>query len=196
MSSAVQPRIPPLEPPYAPELAAMLDKWMPPGSGLEPPALFRTLGRHEELASRARPLGAGILANGLVPPRVREVLIHRTCALTGAEYEWGVHVMGFGRPLGFSEEHLAATVHGTADDPVWAPAERAAFRLADELHACDQHRLRCDLGGADGALLRRRGDRALPGRGVVPRDLLRHQRRPPAARGVGGNISRRRQSGP
>lgn len=135
MSSPVAPRIAPLEPPYAPELAAMLEKWMPPGSGMEPLALFRTLGHHEELASRARPLGAGILSKGLVAPRVREVMIHRTCALTGAEYEWGVHVMGFGRPLGFLEEQLASTVHGTADDPVWAPEERAAFRLADELHA-------------------------------------------------------------
>ena len=99
-------RIAALEPPYDPETEAMLARWMPPGSGVEPLALFRTLGRHEELASRSRPLGAGILGKGLVPPRLREVMIHRTCALTGAEYEWGVHVMGFGRPLGFTDEQI------------------------------------------------------------------------------------------
>ena len=61
-------------------------------------------------------------------------MIHRTCALTGAEYEWGVHVLGFGKPLGFSDEQLASTVHGNADDPVWSDDERVVFRLADELH--------------------------------------------------------------
>ena len=127
-------RIAALEAPYAPETEAMLAKWMPPGSGVEPLALFRTLGRHEELASRARPLGAGILGKGLVPPRLREVMIHRTCALTGAEYEWGVHVMGFGRPLGFTDKHLASTVSGSAQDPVWEPAEAAVFAMADALH--------------------------------------------------------------
>src|SRR5919108_2647762 len=70
----------------------------------------------------------------MVEPRLREVMIHRTCALTGAEYEWGVHVMGFGKPLGFTDEQLASTVDGDARDPVWSDAERAVFRLADELH--------------------------------------------------------------
>jgi 4-carboxymuconolactone decarboxylase len=127
-------RIAPVEPPYDPELKEMLDKWMPPDSGMEPLALFRTLALHPELASRARPLGSGILGRGLVAPPLREVMIHRTCALTGAEYEWGVHVLGFAKPLGFSDEQLASTVHGDADDPVWSDAERSVFRLADELH--------------------------------------------------------------
>ena len=130
-----QVRIPPLEPPYDPEVKAMLDKWMPPNSGVEPLRLFRTFGVHDELASRMRPLGAGILGRGRVEPRLREVIIHRTCALTGAEYEWGVHVMGFGRPLGFTDEQLASTVHGSADDSCWSEQEAAVFRLADELHS-------------------------------------------------------------
>jgi 4-carboxymuconolactone decarboxylase len=133
-----RPRIPPLEPPYEPELERMLEKWMPPNSELEPLALFRTLGRHADLFSRALPLGAGILGHGLVEPRLREVMIHRTCALTGAEYEWGVHVSSFGRPLGFTDEQLASTVRGSAGDPVWSQAERAVLGLADELHETSQ----------------------------------------------------------
>src|ERR1700760_4650980 len=132
--SAATPRIAPLEPPYAPEVKAMLDKWMPPDSGMEPLALFRTLGVHAELASRMRPLGAGILGNGQLEPRLLEVMIHRTCALTGAEYEWVVHVMAFGKPLGFSDEQLASTVHGGPDDRCWDDHERSVLRLADELH--------------------------------------------------------------
>lgn len=129
-----EPRIAPLEPPYEPELKAILDKWMPPNSGVEPLALFRTLAVHPELASRARPLGAGILGKGLVEPRLREVMIHRTCALTGAEYEWGVHAVAYGKPLGFTDEQLTSTAQGSADDDVWSDAERVVFRLAEELH--------------------------------------------------------------
>jgi 4-carboxymuconolactone decarboxylase len=130
------PRIAPLEPPYEPEVEAALLKWMPPNSPLEPLRLFRTLQVHEQLASRMRVVGAGILGGkALVPPPLREVVIHRTCALVGAEYEWGVHVSAFGRPLGFTDEQLHSTVHGSPDDPCWGVDQSAVFRLSDELHA-------------------------------------------------------------
>jgi alkylhydroperoxidase family enzyme len=128
-------RIEPLAPPYDPDTEAALLKWMPPGSPIEPLRLFRTLVVHDTLASRMRPLGAGILgSSALVPAALREVMIHRTCALTGAEYEWGVHVIGFGRPLGLSEEQLRSTVHGSFEDPCWDTEQSVVFRLADELH--------------------------------------------------------------
>ncbi len=130
------PRIAPLEPPYPPDIEAALSKWMPPGSPVEPLRLFRTLVLHDTLASRMRPLGAGILGTtARVPAPLREVMIHRTCALTGAEYEWGVHVVGFGRPLGLSDEQLHATVHGSFSDDCWDAEQSSVFRLADELHA-------------------------------------------------------------
>ena len=132
--NAAAARIAPLEPPYEASVKTMLDRWMPPNSEMEPLRLFRTLGLHAELTSRMRPLGAGILGHGLLEPRLREVMIHRTCALCGAEYEWGVHAVAFGRPLGFSDQQLASTVRGDAGDPVWSEAERAVYRLADELH--------------------------------------------------------------
>jgi 4-carboxymuconolactone decarboxylase len=128
------PRIAPLEPPYLPETEALLKKWMPPGSAIEPLALFRTLAVHDELAARMRPLGAGILGHGRVGPREREIVIHRTCARTGAEYEWGVHVLAYGRPLGLSDDQIAATVNGAADDPAWSERDALLIRLADELH--------------------------------------------------------------
>src|SRR5438552_8948232 len=89
------PRIAPLEPPYAPEALEALTKWMPPGSGAEPLKLFRTLTRHPTLSARMRPLGAALLGRGTIPLRARELLILRTCARCGAEYEWGVHVTAF-----------------------------------------------------------------------------------------------------
>ncbi|HEX3518603.1 MAG TPA: hypothetical protein VHT29_06175 [Solirubrobacteraceae bacterium] len=129
------PRIAPLEPPYSPDVATSLESWMPPESPLEPLRLFRTLVIHDRLASRMRAVGAGILGAGaLIEPRLREVVIHRTCALTGAHYEWGVHARAFGRPLGFSDAQLHSTVHGSAGDECWDAEQACVFRLADELH--------------------------------------------------------------
>jgi alkylhydroperoxidase family enzyme len=127
-------RIAPLEPPYQPHVKALLDKWMPPEPAVEPLALFRTLAVHDELFSRMLPLGAGILGHGRVEARLREVMIHRTCALCDAEYEWGVHAVNFGKPLGLTDAQLFSTVHGSADDPVWSEPEALVFRLADALH--------------------------------------------------------------
>jgi 4-carboxymuconolactone decarboxylase len=132
--TAAEPRIAPLEPPYDPATEELLNKWMPPGGAIEPLALFRTLAVHDELSSRMRPLGAGILGHGRIEPREREIVIHRACARAGAEYEWGVHALAFGAPLGLSDEQLAATVHGDADDPAWSEDDRLLIRLVDELH--------------------------------------------------------------
>jgi alkylhydroperoxidase family enzyme len=128
------PRIAPLEPPYSPDVEEMLRKWMPPDTAVEPLALFRTLVVHESLAARMRPLGAGILGHGLLGPRDRELMIHRTCARCGAEYEWGIHAAFFGPQVRFTRRELEATVTGPADDPVWSDRERAVLTLADELH--------------------------------------------------------------
>jgi len=132
--TATGPRIAPLEPPYEPELEAMLRKWMPPGSEMEPLALFRTLALHDDLMSRMRPLGAGILGHGRVDPRDREIVIHRTCARSGAEYEWGVHAVAFAEAVGLTKEQIAATATGAADDPAWSENDALLVRLADDLH--------------------------------------------------------------
>src|SRR5580698_6760465 len=115
------PRIAPLEPPYDPEIAAALAKWMPPGSKVEPLKLFRTLVRSPEISSRLRALGAGILGpSSLIAPREREILIDRTAALCGCEYEWGVHATAYGKTAGLTPEAVIATAAGGADDPVWS----------------------------------------------------------------------------
>ena len=133
-SVSSRPRIAPLQPPYDPQLEESLRKWMPPGAEVEPLKLFRTLNVNEDLASRMRPLGAGILGHGRVQPRERELVIARTCARAGAEYEWGVHALAFARPLGVSDAQLAASVHGGASDPAWEPGDGDLIALADELH--------------------------------------------------------------
>jgi alkylhydroperoxidase family enzyme len=127
-----QPRIAPLEPPYEPQVAETLRRMMPPD--VEPLRLFRTVARNPAVLDRFRTIGAYILNFGRVDPLDREVLLHRTCARCGCEYEWGVHAVAFGRPLGMTEEQLRATVLGGPDAPVWSPRQRLLVRLADELH--------------------------------------------------------------
>jgi alkylhydroperoxidase family enzyme len=127
------PRIAPLDPPYQLETATLLAKWMGP-TDEEPLRLFRTLAVHHELASRMRPLGAGILGHPRLDPRERELLILRTCARAGAEYEWGVHAVAFGKPLGLSDAQLAATVRGDPEDPGWSGAEAQLIAAADALY--------------------------------------------------------------
>jgi alkylhydroperoxidase family enzyme len=129
----VPPRIAPLDPPYPPTTAELLAKYMG-RFDQEPLKLFRTLAVHDELASRMRPLGAGILGHPRLAPRERELLILRTCARAGAEYEWGVHVVAFGAAVGLDEKQLAASAAGAPDDPAWSEADSQLIAAADALY--------------------------------------------------------------
>jgi alkylhydroperoxidase family enzyme len=94
----MNPRIAPLRPPYKPDIEAMLQKWMSAAPELESLKLFRTLALNRELAQRMGSLG-GLLRDGRrVEPREREIVIHRMTARCGAEYEWGVHAVVYGKP--------------------------------------------------------------------------------------------------
>ncbi|WP_328991848.1 carboxymuconolactone decarboxylase family protein [Kribbella sp. NBC_01245] len=98
----------PLAPPYDPDTEALLAKLMPPGSGFEPLRLFRLLAVHRDLADRVRPMASGLLNKGLLPARDREIVICRTTARSGAEYEWGIHAVIYGPVVGLSPEFLDA----------------------------------------------------------------------------------------
>ncbi|MEV5297693.1 carboxymuconolactone decarboxylase family protein [Amycolatopsis methanolica] len=89
------PRIAPLTPPYPPAIEDALRRWMAPHVAHDPLVLFRVLHRHPELASRMGALGAGLPAHGELPVADRELVIARTCARSGCEYEWGVHAVVF-----------------------------------------------------------------------------------------------------
>lgn len=129
------PRIAPLSPPYEPEVAAALAKWMPPGSALEPLKLFRTLYQNPQISSRMRPLGAGLLGSqSSLDPREREILIDRTCARCGCEYEWGVHVAAYGSAVGLDHAQLENTAGRVVDNVLWSEREQILIKLVDELH--------------------------------------------------------------
>ncbi len=123
-------RIAPIDPPYSEANTKLFDLVMPPG--MEPLELFRVIARNERIFSRF--MRAGVLDKGPIPIRDRELVIHRTTANCRAEYEWGVHVAAFGRPLEMGDDLLAATVHARWQDPIFSERQRTLVRLCDELH--------------------------------------------------------------
>lgn len=125
------PRIPPLPAEERDERTAELMAafpTMPDGSEMQ---LFATLARHPRLLKRWSAFGGLLLAGGTLPARDREVLILRTAANCGADYEWGHH-LDIGRRVGLSDEvmqALAGPAAGELDDP-----DALLVRAADELH--------------------------------------------------------------
>ena len=121
-------RIPPCEPPYDPIAAEDFAKIMPPG--VPPIRLFRTLAHNPRVLRRVR--RGGLLDLGSISLREREIVILRTTALCRSEYEWGVHLVFFGKAAGFTAEQIAATVSG--DPAPFSDRERLLFALCEELH--------------------------------------------------------------
>ena len=129
------PRIAPAEPPYTPAIAEALERVMP--SGMEPLLLFRTMARSPRVLTRM--FAASLLDKGPLSLRQREIVIDRTTARLGCEYEWGVHIALFAGHAAFDAAQVAATVHGAADDAGWAEDEKALLVLVDDL--VDRHTL-------------------------------------------------------
>ena len=122
-------RIAPLAPPYAPENQAQFDAIM---RGAPPLLLFRVVAGSTRAWDKFR--AGGLLDPGPLSLREREIVIDRTCALTGCEYEWGVHVAFFAKAAELTDEQIGATVHGKADATCWSAGEQALIAAVDALH--------------------------------------------------------------
>jgi len=129
----IAPRIAPVDPPYPPDVQAEFDKLM---RGAPPLILFRTMARNPRVLRRM--MDGALLDRGSISLRSRELMILRTCARCGAEYEWGVHVAVFGTKAQWTPAQLHATVHGGASDPCWTLEDRLVIQLADQLHDTSQ----------------------------------------------------------
>jgi alkylhydroperoxidase family enzyme len=123
-------RIAPLGPPYSDRVGEDFAALMPPG--MAPIALFRTLAKNPRVLRRVR--RGGLLDPGSITVRQREIVILRTTARAGAEYEWGVHAAFFGGAASLGDAEITATVLAGPDAPCWNEEEALLVRLADELH--------------------------------------------------------------
>ena len=124
-------RISPADTPWDSTTAAAFDEILPPG--VEPLALFTTLARDTRLFVRFR--NGALLDRGNITLRQREIVINRTAALNGSEYEWGVHVAFFAERARIDDSMLQSLVHGGADDRCWSPEEALLIRACDQLNA-------------------------------------------------------------
>ncbi|HEY6981651.1 carboxymuconolactone decarboxylase family protein [Reyranella sp.] len=122
-------RIAPAQPPHAPAIAEALERIMPPG--LEPLVLFRTMARNPRIFAKL--FAGGLLDKGALGLRQRELVIDRTTARLGCEYEWGVHVALFAKRVGFGPVEIAATITGDGAAGCWSPPEQALVALVDDL---------------------------------------------------------------
>ncbi|MGL4314294.1 MAG: carboxymuconolactone decarboxylase family protein [Sphingomonas sp.] len=123
-------RITPLQKPYPDEFAQRMKVLM---RGADPLVLFTTLAKHDRAWTKFT--GGSLLDKGSpLSMRAREIVIDRTTAKTGCEYEWGIHVAGFAPHIGLTEAQVRATVLGDASDPAWEdPAERVLIATVDAL---------------------------------------------------------------
>jgi alkylhydroperoxidase family enzyme len=127
--SQTVPRIAPLQPPYAPEIQAQFDRIM---HGAPPLVLFRVIAGNARAWEKFR--AGSLLDRGPLSLREREIVIDRTCARTGCEYEWGVHVTTFADAAHLTEQQVRATVLGAATEACWSAAEQALIAAVDALH--------------------------------------------------------------
>ncbi len=122
-------RIEPARPPYSTEIQAALERIMP--AGVPALTLFTTLARDPRLFERFR--RAALLDRGRLTLRQREIVIDRITALSGSEYEWGVHVAFFAKEARLDSAMLDSLVNGGADDPCWSAEDRVLIEACDQL---------------------------------------------------------------
>ncbi|WP_229698611.1 carboxymuconolactone decarboxylase family protein [Wenjunlia tyrosinilytica] len=97
------------------------------------PNIFSTLVRHPDLYAAFMPFGAQLLRGGLLPGRVRELLVLRTAHNTGAAYEWGRH-LPLAEAEGLTADDVARIAQGP-EDTGWTDLDRHLLRAADQLHS-------------------------------------------------------------
>jgi alkylhydroperoxidase family enzyme len=148
-----QARIAPLEPPHDDATTEVLDLLGPPIQ------LFRVLARRPDLARGIAGWGRYYLSRqSALTLRQRELVIDRTTAACGADYEWSIHIAHFGERASLTEAQARSLVSGGPDDDCWVDAgDRAVIAAVDQLHAT--HDLDDETwdalvaaAGADGAL--------------------------------------------
>jgi 4-carboxymuconolactone decarboxylase len=134
---ATQPKSPRLKQPRVPPLAE--SEWseeqrqLIAAQNVSRPVinLYATMLHHPVLYGPRYKFGSYLQRDSLLPPQTRELLIMRTAALTGAEYEWGHHVEA-AQKAGFSAGEIRRIKSGP-DAPGWSEEHAAVLRAADEL---------------------------------------------------------------
>jgi alkylhydroperoxidase family enzyme len=125
-----QPRVEPVAAPHDDATAAALAQLGPPI------ALFGVFARRPDRAHAIAQWGRYYLSRRVaLTLRQRELIIDRTTALCGADYEWGIHIEVFADKAGLSDAQIASLATGQPSDRCWSDrADAAVLQAVDELH--------------------------------------------------------------
>jgi len=116
---------------WPPEFATAMERMTAPGR--EPLALFTAVAQSPRAWERFS--AASMAGPSPLSMRDREVVIDRTAAKTGNEYEWGIHTKVFAKKAELTPEQVRSTYDGHADDGNWSAHDAALIATVDALLA-------------------------------------------------------------
>ena len=99
--------------------------------GREPLALFTAVAQSPRAWEKFS--GGSMAGKATLDFRYREIVIDRTAAKTGNEYEWGAHVTMFAGKAALTEPQIRSLFDGDAYDGNWNETETALIAATDAL---------------------------------------------------------------
>jgi alkylhydroperoxidase family enzyme len=116
---------------WDPAFAAVVDTMTPAGG--EPLGLFPPFAHSPR--AWAKFSGGALSGKHPLSPRQREIVILRTAAQTGGEFEWTTHSTLYAAKAGFTAAQVRSTFDGAADDGNWDAADSLLIATVDALLA-------------------------------------------------------------
>ena len=131
------PRIEPISAELKEPLKSKMAKIFP--ADLPAPSLYRTVARNESLfidMIDMRLIGrTGLLNRKTIAPKLRELLILRTCVRARNDYEFNLHVQTISELMGLAKAQIEDLKEEQVSDELWTGQERALIHLIDGLVA-------------------------------------------------------------
>ena len=129
------PRIKPIDVKLQEPLKSKMAKIFP--ADTPSPNLYRGVARNESLFIDMIDMGyitsTGLMDRRTIPPRIRELLILRTCVQAGNDYEFNLHGKTISTKMGLGKLEIDDLKNPEIDHELWPAAEAALIALADEL---------------------------------------------------------------
>jgi alkylhydroperoxidase family enzyme len=104
---------------------------------LPSPNLYRSVARNESLfidMIDMRFIGpTGLMDRKTIPPRIRELVILRTCVQARNDYEFNLHVRTISEKVGLNKVAIDDLKNTRIDDTLWSNEEASLIALTDEL---------------------------------------------------------------
>ena len=130
-----RPRIQPVDVNLQEPLKSKMAKIFPPE--LPSPNLYRSVARNESLfidMIDMRFIGpTGLMDRKTITPRIRELMILRTCVQARNDYEFNLHVRTISEKLGLTRAEIGDIRNAQIDDSLWPAEESSLIALVDEL---------------------------------------------------------------